>query len=138
MHPILKALEAEQIKKDVPAFNVGDTVRIAVRVEEGDKTRSQMYEGTVIRKSGSGIRASFTVRRISFGEGVERNFPTHSPTVQKIEVVRKGKVRRAKLYYLRGVSGKAAKVKEHIMKAKGIEIVQEGTQAEGSSEEAPS
>ena len=113
MHPILKALEAEQIKKDVPAFNVGDTVRIAVRVEEGDKTRSQMYEGTVIRKSGSGIRASFTVRRISFGEGVERNFPTHSPTVQKIEVVRKGKVRRAKLYYLRKTTGKKNRIEEN-------------------------
>src|SRR5882672_12228807 len=110
MHPILKALEAEQTKKDVPAFNVGDTVRIAVRVEEGDKTRSQMFEGTVIRKSGSGIRQSFTVRRISFGEGVERNFPTHSPTVQKIEVVRTGKVRRAKLYYLRKQGGKKARI----------------------------
>ncbi len=113
MHPILKALEAEQLKKDVPAFNVGDTVRIAVRVEEGDKTRNQMYEGTVIRKSGAGIRASFTVRRISFGEGVERNFPTHSPTVQKIEVVRKGKVRRAKLYYLRKTTGKKNRIEEN-------------------------
>ena len=113
MHRLLKALEAEQTKKDVPAFNVGDTVRIAVRVEEGDKIRSQMYEGTVIRKSGSGIRQSFTVRRVSFGEGVERNFPTHSPTVQKIEVVRKGKVRRAKLYYLRKTSGKKNRIEEN-------------------------
>ena len=113
MHPILKALEAEQTKKDVPAYNVGDTVRISVRVEEGDKTRSQMYEGIVIRKSGSGIRASFTVRRVSFGEGVERNFPVHSPTVQKIEVVRKGKVRRAKLFYLRKTSGKKNRIEEN-------------------------
>ncbi len=113
MHPILKALEAEQTKKDIPAFNVGDTVRVAVRVEEGDKTRSQMYEGIVIRKSGTGIRASFTVRRVSFGEGVERNFPTHSPTVQKIEVVRKGKVRRAKLYYLRKTTGKKNRIEEN-------------------------
>ncbi len=113
MHPLLKALEAEQVKKDVPAFNVGDTVRIAVRVEEGDKTRNQMFEGTVIRKSGSGIRASFTVRRVSFGEGVERNFPTHSPTVQKIEVVRKGKVRRAKLFYLRKQTGKRSRIEEN-------------------------
>ncbi len=113
MHPILKALEAEQTKKDVPAFNVGDTVRVAVRVEEGDKTRNQMYEGIVIRKSGAGIRASFTVRRVSFGEGVERNFPTHSPTVQKIEVVRKGKVRRAKLYYLRKTTGKKNRIEEN-------------------------
>lgn len=113
MHPLLKALEAEQVKKDVPAFAVGDTVRIAVRVEEGDKTRSQMFEGTVIRKQGSGIRQNFTVRRISFGEGVERNFPTHSPTVQKIEVVRKGKVRRAKLYYLRKQTGKKSRIEEN-------------------------
>lgn len=113
MHRILKALEAEQTKKDVPAFNVGDTVRIAVRVEEGDKTRNQMYEGIVIRKSGAGIRASFTVRRVSFGEGVERNFPTHSPTVQKIEVVRMGKVRRAKLYYLRKTTGKKNRIEEN-------------------------
>src|SRR3989338_8255484 len=112
MHPLLKAVEAEQTKKDVPAFNVGDTVRISVRVEEGDKTRAQLFEGTVIGKKGSGINQSFTVRRISFGEGVERNFPTHSPTVQKIEVVRKGKVRRAKLYYLRKTLGKKNKIEE--------------------------
>lgn len=113
MHPLLRALEAEQVKKDVPAFNVGDTIRVAVRVEEGDKTRSQMFEGIVIRKSGSGIRANFTVRRVSFGEGVERNFPTHSPTVQKIEVVRKGKVRRAKLFYLRKQTGKKSRIEEN-------------------------
>ena len=113
MHPILKALEAEQLKKDVPAFTIGDTVRISVKVEEGDKTRSQLFEGTVIAKNGAGIRQSFTVRRISFGEGVERNFPTHSPTVQKIEVVRKGKVRRAKLYYLRKQTGKKSRIEEN-------------------------
>ena len=113
MHPLLKTLEAEQTKKDVPAFNVGDTVRISVRVEEGDKTRTQLYEGIVIRKRGSGIRSSVTVRRISFGEGVERNFPIHSPTVQKIEVVRKGKVRRAKLYYLRKQTGKKSRIEEN-------------------------
>ena len=113
MHPLLKAVEAEQTKKDVPAFNVGDTVRISVRVEEGDKTRTQLFEGTVIGKKGSGINQSFTVRRISFGEGVERNFPTHSPTVQKIEVVRKGKVRRAKLYYLRKQTGKKSRIEEN-------------------------
>ena len=113
MHPLLKALEAEQTKKDVPAFSIGDTVRIAVRVEEGDKTRSQMFEGTVIKKGGSGIRQNFTVRRISFGEGVERNFPLHSPTVQKIDVIRKGKVRRAKLYYLRKTTGKKNRIEEN-------------------------
>ena len=113
MHPLIKAIEAEYIKKDVPAFNIGDTVRISVKVEEGDKTRSQLFEGTVIRKRGSGIRSSFTVRRISFGEGVERNFPVHSPTVQKIEVIRKGKVRRAKLYYLRKSTGKKSRIEEN-------------------------
>lgn len=112
MHPIMKALESQQIKKDVPVFGIGDTVRISVKVEEGDKTRTQMYEGTVILKKGSGIRQSFTVRRISFGEGVERTFPVHSPTVQKIEVVRKGKVRRAKLYYLRKSVGKKSRIEE--------------------------
>jgi large subunit ribosomal protein L19 len=113
MHPILKAIEAEQMKKNVPAFNIGDTVRVAVKVvEEGDKIRTQMYEGVVIKKQGSGIRQNFTVRRISFGEGVERNFPTHSPTIQKIELVRTGKIRRAKLYYLRNQTGKKGRIEE--------------------------
>ncbi len=113
MHPMIKAIEAEQMKKNVPAFNIGDTIRIAVRVvEEGDKIRSQMFEGVVIKKQGSGIRENFTVRRISFGEGVERNFPTHSPTVQKIELVRTGKVRRSKLYYLRNQLGKKGRIEE--------------------------
>ena len=113
MHPLLKAIEAEQLKKDVPAFHVGDTVRISVKVEEGDKTRTQLFEGIVIRRKGSGIRQTFAVRRISFGEGVERHFPLHSPTVQKIEVVRKGKVRRAKLYYLRKQTGKKSRIEEN-------------------------
>ena len=112
MHPLIKAVEAEQMKKDVPRFKVGDTVRISVKVEEGDKTRTQAFEGVVTRKRGSGLREHFTVRRISFGEGVERNFPLHSPTVQKIEVVRTGKVRRAKLYYLRKSTGKKGRIEE--------------------------
>lgn len=112
MHPIIKALEAEQLKKDVPQFKVGDSVRVSVRVDEGDKTRTQAFEGVVIKKQGSGIRESFTVRRVSFGEGVERNFPLHSPTVQKIEVVRGGKVRRSKLYYLRKQAGKKGRIEE--------------------------
>ena len=112
MHPLLKAVEAEQMKKDVPRFKVGDTVRISVKVEEGDKTRTQAFEGVVIRKNSSGIRENFTVRRVSFGEGVERNFPLHSPTVQKIEVVRTGKVRRSKLYYLRKSTGKKGRIEE--------------------------
>lgn len=112
MHPLLRQLETEQLKKNVPAFKVGGTMRISVRVDEGDKTRTQLYEGICILRAGSGIRENFTVRRISFGEGVERNFPVHSPTVQKIEVVRTGKVRRSKLYYLRNQSGKKGRSEE--------------------------
>ena len=112
MHPTIKALEEEQLKKDIPSFKIGDSVRVSVRVEEADKTRTQNFEGVVIKKQGSGIRESFTVRRISFGEGVERNFPLHSPTVQKIEVIRTGKVRRAKLYYLRKSTGKKGRIEE--------------------------
>ncbi len=112
MHRLLKAVEEPYLKKDLPRFRVGDTVRVAVRVEEGDKTRTQNFEGVVIKKQGAGIRESFTVRRVSFGEGVERNFPVHSPTVQKVEVVRSGKVRRAKLYYLRKSIGKKGRIEE--------------------------
>lgn len=112
MNPVIRALEQEQMKKDVPRFNIGDSVRISVKVEEGDKTRTQAFEGVVIKKQGSGVRESFTVRRVSFGEGVERNFPLHSPTVQRIELVRTGKVRRAKLYYLRKSTGKKGRIEE--------------------------
>ena len=112
MHPIIKELEAEQLKKDLPHFKVGDSVRIAVKVEEGDKTRTQNFEGVVVSKQGSGLRESFTVRRVSFGEGVERKFPVHSPTVQKVELVRSGRVRRAKLYYLRKTTGKGGRIEE--------------------------
>ncbi|HXV19028.1 MAG TPA: 50S ribosomal protein L19 [Candidatus Omnitrophota bacterium] len=112
MHPAIKAFEEAQFIKNRSKFKVGDTVRVAVRVEEGDKTRTQNFEGIVIKKQGSGVRESFTVRHISFGEGVERNFPLHSPTVQKIEVVRTGKVRRAKLYYLRKSVGKKGRIEE--------------------------
>ncbi len=112
MHPKIKALEEEQLSKNITRFKIGDSVRVAVRVEEADKTRTQNFEGVVIKKQGSGIRESFTVRRISFGEGVERNFPLHSPTVQKIEVIRSGKVRRSKLYYLRKSTGKKGRIEE--------------------------
>ncbi len=112
MHPKIKALEAEQIKRQLPPFKVGDTIRVSVKVDEGDKTRTQSFEGVVIHRQGTGIRENFTVRRISFGEGVERNFPSHSPTVQKIELVRGGKVRRAKLYYLRKKTGKTGRIEE--------------------------
>ena len=112
-HRLIQALEKEHMKKEIPVFKVGDTVRVGVRVDEGEgKFRTQMFEGIVIRKEGSGIRASFTVRRVSFGEGVERKFPVHSPTVQKVELVRAGRVRRAKLYYLRNTTGKGGRIEE--------------------------
>ena len=112
MNPIIKNLEAEYTTRELPEMNPGDTVKVFCRIVEGNKERIQAYEGTCIAKKGSGIRETFAVRRISFGIGVERTFPLHSPRIDKIEVVRKGSVRRAKLYYLRDRQGKAAKVKE--------------------------
>ncbi|HHW08838.1 MAG TPA: 50S ribosomal protein L19 [Firmicutes bacterium] len=109
---IIKQLEQEQIRQDLPDFGPGDTVRVHVKVVEGERERIQVFEGTVIKRSGEGLRASFTVRKISQGIGVERTFPLHSPRVAAIEVVRKGRVRRARLYYLRKRTGKAAHVRE--------------------------
>ena len=109
---IIDQIEKEQLRNDLASFNIGDTVRVMVKVKEGEKERIQAYEGVVIAKKGSSIRETFTVRRVSFGIGVERTFPLHSPRIDKIIVVRKGKVRRAKIYYIRDLSGKAAKVKE--------------------------
>ncbi len=109
---IIKAIEAEQLKENLPDFNVGDTVKVHYKVKEGNRERIQVFEGTVIKRQGGGIRETFTVRRISYGVGVERTFPLHSPRVEKIEITRRGKVRRAKLYYLREREGKSAKVKE--------------------------
>lgn len=111
---IIKALEAEQMKNNLPDFSVGDTVQVHYRVKEGNRERIQIFEGTVIKRQGGGVRETFTVRRLSYGVGVERTFPLHSPRVEKIVVTRKGKVRRAKLYYLRERQGKSAKVKENI------------------------
>ena len=111
---IIEQINNENIKKEVPKFNVGDTVRVSVKVIEGTRDRLQAYEGIVIAKRGGGISETFTVRRISFGVGVERTFPLHSPKVADIKVVKKGAVRRAKLYYLRKLTGKAARVKEII------------------------
>ena len=110
----IKALTESQMKQDIPAFEIGDTVKVYVKVKEGNRVRAQMFEGTVISKNGGGISETFTVRRISYGVGVERVFPLHSPNIEKIEVSRRGKVRRAKLYYLRDRVGKRAKVKELI------------------------
>ena len=108
----LDALDAESLRDDIPAFRPGDTLKVHVRVIEGNRSRIQVFQGVVIRRQGGGIRETFTVRKVSFGVGVERTFPVHSPIVEKIEVVTRGDVRRAKLYYLRELRGKAAKIKE--------------------------
>ena len=111
---IIKSITADLIRTDLPELNIGDTVRVFVKVREGNRERLQAFEGTIIRKKNGGIAETFTVRRISYGVGVERTFPVNSPNIGKIEIIRKGKVRRAKLYYLRDRVGKAAKVKERV------------------------
>ena len=110
----LKTIASDSLKNELPQFNIGDTVKVSVNIREGQRERIQMFEGTVIAKKGSGVAETFTVRRVAYGVGVERVFPVHSPNIDKLEIVRKGKVRRAKLYYLRDRVGKAAKVKEQI------------------------
>ena len=111
---LIKALTNEQLKENVHVINVGDTVKIYNKIKEGTRERVQLFEGTVIAKNGGGISETFTVRRISYGIGVEKTFPVHSPNVEKVEIVRSGKVRRAKLYYLRDKVGKDSKVKEQL------------------------
>ena len=113
---IIRAIEAKQIKENAENFSIGDTVKVFFKIVEGTTERVQVFEGIVIAKNNSGVRKTFTVRKISYGVGVERIFPMHSPRIEKVEVVRKGRVRRAKLYYLRDRVGKAAKVKELIVK----------------------
>ena len=108
----LDALDAASLRDDIPTFRPGDTVKVHVRVVEGNRSRIQVFQGVVIRRQGGGIRETFTVRKVSFGVGVERTFPVHTPVVEKIEVLTRGDVRRAKLYYLRELRGKAAKIKE--------------------------
>lgn len=108
----LDVLDAEQLRDDIPAFRPGDTVKVHVRVIEGNRSRIQVFQGVVIRRQGGGVRETFTVRKVSFGVGVERTFPVHTPVVERIEVLTRGDVRRAKLYYLRELRGKAAKIKE--------------------------
>ena len=112
MNEIIRSIESAQLRTDIPEFRVGDTLRVQVKVVEGSRERLQAFEGVVIAMRNGGIRETFTVRRVSYGIGVERTFPLHSPRLDKITVLRRGKVRRAKLYYLRERSGKAAKVKE--------------------------
>jgi large subunit ribosomal protein L19 len=108
----LDALDAESLRSDIPAFRPGDTLKVHVRVVEGNRSRIQVFQGVVIRRQGAGARETFTVRKVSFGVGVERTFPVHTPVIEKIEILTRGAVRRAKLYYLRELRGKAAKIKE--------------------------
>ena len=110
----LKLISESSMKKEIPEINIGDTVKVHVKIKEGDKSRIQIFEGTVVAKNGGGISETFTVRRVAYGCGVEKTFPLHSPNVVKVETVRTGKVRRAKLYYIRDRVGKSAKVKEKI------------------------
>lgn len=112
MNDIIRGIEAEQIKADAPKFNIGDTVKVYAKIKEGNRERVQVFEGTVMKRQNGGLRATFTVRKTSNGIGVEKTWPLHSPNVERVEVIRRGKVRRAKLYYLRGRVGKRAKVKE--------------------------
>ena len=112
MSEIIKSIEKAQLRTDRPDFNVGDILRVFVKVVEGNRERLQAFEGTVIARRNGSCRETFTVRRVSYGIGVERTFPLHSPRVDHIEIIRRGKVRRAKLYYLRGLQGKAAKIKD--------------------------
>jgi len=109
---LLDALDAQSLRSDIPAFRAGDTLKVHVRVIEGSRERVQVFQGVVIRRQGGGIRETFTVRKVSFGVGVERTFPVHSPNIAEVEVATRGDVRRAKLYYLRDLRGKAAKIKE--------------------------
>jgi large subunit ribosomal protein L19 len=112
MHPILREITQEQLRTDLPHFRPGDTLRVYLKVKEGNRERVQMFEGVVIRRRGTGISETFTVRKISYGVGVERTLPLNTPKIDRIEVARRGKVRRAKLYYLRDLRGKAARIKE--------------------------
>ena len=112
MHILINEITKEQLRNDLPAFRAGDTVRVHVKVVEGTRERIQLFEGVVIKRRGGGISETFTVRKISYGVGVERTFPVHTPRIAKLDVVRRGKVRRAKLYYLRKLRGRAARIKE--------------------------
>ena len=114
MLEIIRSIEAEQIRTDLPVFNVGDTVKVHIKISEGNKERIQVFEGTVLKRQNGGLRETFTVRRVASGVGVEKTFPVNAPVIDKIEVVRLGKVRRAKLFYLRDRVGKSAKIKERM------------------------
>ena len=111
-HKLIEAVTKDQLRTDIPTFRAGDTLRVHVRIVEGNRERIQVFEGVVIKRRGGGISETFTVRKLSYGVGVERTFPVHTPKIEKIEVKRRGKVRRAKLYYLRSLRGRAARIKE--------------------------
>ena len=135
---ILKSIEHEQLKNKIPELKVGNTVRVHVRIKEGNKERIQVFEGIIIKKQGGGVNATFTVRRISYGVGVEKTFLVHSPMIEKVEVVRVGKARRAKLYYLRDRVGKAAKTKEKVgarIENKEIIVKEEVVPGESTAED---
>ena len=140
---IIRAIEQEQLKTDLPAFGPGDTVKVHIRIKEGKRERVQIFEGVVLKRQGGGLTEMFTVRKISFGVGVEKTFPVHSPSIEKIDVTRRGKVRRAKLYYLRDRVGKAAKTKENTgarIENKEITVKEELAEevpVEAAPEEAP-
>ena len=141
---VLDALDAASLRKDIPQFRAGDELKIHVRVIEGNKSRLQVFQGIVIRRQGDGIRESFTIRKVSYGVGVERTFPVHTPVIEKIELVKKGDVRRAKLYYLRDLRGKAAKIREKRDGVEGYgdgitvtpEAIAEAVEAEAKAAEA--
>lgn len=146
MNEIIRAIEKEQIREDLTQFNIGDTIKVHVRIKEGNRERIQVFEGIIIKKQGGGVNATFTVRRIAYGVGTEKTFLVHSPLVEKVEVVRVGKARRAKLYYLRNRTGKAAKTKENVgakIESKYIDVKEDLTEAveetvvETPAEEAP-
>ena len=137
---LIEEIESSQLKKEIPQFNVGDTLKVYLRIIEGDKERLQLFSGTVIARKGCGISETFSIYRVAYGAGMERVFCLHSPRIAKIEVVRSGKVRRAKLYYLRGVSGKASKVKEKrfskgSVKKKALELIEPIEQTPTNTEE---
>ena len=134
---LIQEITASQLKKDVPSFRAGDTVKVHVRIVEGEKERIQVYQGVVVKMRGHGIGESFTVRKLSSSVGVERHFHTHSPIIAKIEVIRRGQVRRAKLYYLRDLQGKASKIKESTKQFAEILVTNEPEAVEPAAEAAP-
>lgn len=134
-NPLIQSIEAEQLKTSIPTFYVGDTVAVHTRIIEGDKERIQVFTGTVIARTGAGLSETFSVYRVSYGSGMEKVFPLHSPRIAKLEVLKSGKVRKSKLYYLRGVSGKRAKVKEKIrIKATAKPVATESSESTPAAE----